>query len=67
MSSKNDPVAVAKENLADGHDSIKEAVKSIRRVIKSHPDLEPDLTNATAQLRAAETSLRCAGERLPKA
>jgi ABC-type transporter Mla subunit MlaD len=58
--------AVAREHLADGQDNIMEAVKTIRRVLKSFPDLEPDLTNATTQLNSAKESLRQASGRLPE-
>jgi len=56
---------VAQEHLADGQDNIAEAVKTIKRVLKSFPDLEPELAQATAQLDAAKTSMRQAAKRLP--
>jgi len=59
-------VDVAKEHLADGQDNINEAVKTIKRVMKSFPDLETDLANATSQLTSARDSIQSAGRRLPK-
>jgi hypothetical protein len=57
---------VAAEHLADGQDNIKEAVKTIKRVIKSFPDLQPELEQATAHLTSARESMELAGRRLPK-
>jgi hypothetical protein len=57
---------VAKEHLADGQDNIKEAVNTIRRVLKSFPDLAPELTEATTHLTSARVSMQLAGQRLPK-
>lgn len=58
--------AVAQEHLTDGQDNITEAVKTIRRVLKSYPDLEPELTQATDKLTSARESMAQAGRRLPK-
>jgi ABC-type Fe3+-citrate transport system substrate-binding protein len=62
------PIApnVALEHLTDGQDNIKEAVKTIARVLKSYPELEPELTKATSQLTLARESMQQAGRRLPK-
>ena len=57
---------VAKEHLVDGQDNIKEAVKTIRRVLKSFPDLAPELDQATTHLTSARESIQLAGQRLPK-
>jgi len=57
---------VAQEHLADGQDCVKEAVNTIRRVLKSFPDLEPELTQATTHLTSARESMQLAGRRLPK-
>lgn len=57
---------VAREHLADGQDNIKEAVKTINRVLKSFPDLGPELTKATDQLTSARESMMAAGRLLPK-
>jgi hypothetical protein len=56
----------AKEHLVDGQDNITEAVKTIRRVLKSFPDLEPDLSQATTHLTSARESMQLAVRRLPK-
>jgi hypothetical protein len=58
--------SVAREHLADGQDNIMEAVKTIKRVLKSFPHLESDLANATTQLNSAKESLRLASDRLPE-
>jgi len=57
---------VAKEHLTDGQDNIKEAVNTIKRVLKSFPDLAPELTQATTQLTEARESMQLAYQRLPK-
>lgn len=57
---------VAKEHLADGQDNIKEAVNTIKRVLKSFPDLAPQLTQATTHLTSARVSLQAASQLLPK-
>jgi ABC-type branched-subunit amino acid transport system ATPase component len=57
---------VAQEHLADGQDCVKEAINTIRRVLKSFPDLAPELNQATAQLTLARESMQSAGRRLPK-
>lgn len=59
-------IAVAKEHLTDGQDNINEAVKTIKRVLKSFPDLEPDLTQASDKLASARESMALASRRLPK-
>lgn len=59
-------VDVAKEHLVDGQDNIQEAVKTIKRVLKSFPDLAPELTDATTHLTSARVSMQLAGKRLPK-
>jgi hypothetical protein len=66
MSSTNSPDAAARENIGDGQDSIREALKSVKRVLRSHPTLESALSQATTQLRAADESLCKARELLPK-
>ena len=58
--------AVAQEHLTDGQDNIKEAVKTIRRVLKSFPDLNPELTQAIDNLTVARESMVQAGRRLPR-
>jgi len=57
---------VAKEHLTDGQDNIKECVSSIKRVLKSFPELEPELARATTHLASARESLEIAGQRLKK-
>lgn len=57
---------IAQEHLADGQDNIKEAVKTIRRVLKSFPDLAPELDAATTHLTSARESMQVAVQRLPK-
>lgn len=57
---------VAKEHLADGQDNIKECVSSIKRVLKSFPELEPELALATTHLTSARESMEIAGQRLKK-
>lgn len=63
---RNISADVAQEHLADGQDCVKEAVNTIRRVLKSFPDLAPELNQATAQLALARESMQSAGRRLPK-
>lgn len=58
--------AIAKEHLTDGQDNINEAVKTIKRVLKSFPDLEPELIQASDKLLSARESLVLAGRRLPR-
>lgn len=58
--------AVANEHLVDGQDNITEAVKTIKRVLRSFPDLEPELTQATTHLTSAREAMQLAGRRLPK-
>jgi hypothetical protein len=41
-------------------------VKSIKRVLKSFPQLEPELSKATDDLKSARESMQLAGRRLPK-
>lgn len=57
---------VAKEHLGDGQDNIKEAVKTIKRVLKSYPDLATELDEATKHLTSAREKMQQAGRRLPK-
>jgi hypothetical protein len=57
---------IAQEHLTDGQDNIGEAVKSIKRVLKSFPQLEPELSKATDDLKSARESMQLAGRRLPK-
>lgn len=58
--------AVAKEHLGDGQDNIAEAIKTIRRVVRSYPDLAPELDQATVNLNVAKESMRLAVQRLPR-
>lgn len=57
-------VEIAREHLSDGEDNITDTIKTIRRVLKSFPDLEPALTEATSQLVSARTALQLASLRL---
>lgn len=57
---------VAKEHLVDGQDNIKEAVNTIKRVLKSFPALAPELVDATNKLTMARESIQLAALRLPK-
>lgn len=56
----------AQEHLGDGQDNIIEAVKTIKRVLKSFPDLAPELSQATTHLKSARESIQLAARRLPK-
>ena len=58
--------AIAKEHLGDGQDNIAEAVKTIKRVLKSYPHLAPELNAATVHLTSARESMQLADGRLPK-
>jgi hypothetical protein len=57
---------VAKEHLGDGQDNVIEAVKTIKRVLKSYPDLAPELNQAATHLTSARESMELASRRLPK-
>lgn len=57
---------VAKEHLGDGQDNITEAVKTIKRVLKSYPHLATELGEATTHLTSAREKMQLAGLRLPK-
>lgn len=58
--------AVAQEHLGDGQDNITEAVTTIKRVLKSYPDLAKELNQATTHLTEAREKMQLAGQRLPK-
>lgn len=57
-------VDIAKEHLTDGQDNITDTIKTIRRVVKSYPHLEPDLAIAIMQLTAARELMQLADRRL---
>ena len=58
-------INVAKEHLLDAQDNLVEAIKTFRRVGKNYPDLESELSQATAHLNLAKELMQVSGRRLP--
>jgi len=58
--------SIAQEHLGDGQDNIKEAANTIKRVLKSYPELASELDEATIHLASAREKMQLARRRLPK-
>jgi hypothetical protein len=67
MSSKIIDSATAEEHLRDGQDSIKECVKTLKRVQKSFPEFSPEIDKAIGTLGEVRTDIAGVASRLVRA
>lgn len=62
--SRNRPTVL--ENFGDAKDSISEAQKSVRRIVKSNPEMEGQLSGTIEYLASAKSQLQAAQAQFEK-